>query len=76
MAVPGYDLKEGFYLDRPASDDELWSAFTSLFSSQTTMVSSYKYGFLKAIIDNLYNTDENLRLSFDQLFAKFGENEK
>ena len=73
MAVPGYDLKEGFYLDRPASDDELWSAFTSLFSSQTTMVSSYKYGFLKAIIDNLYNTDENLRLSFDQLFAKFGE---
>jgi hypothetical protein len=71
--MSGYDLKEGFYIDRPISDDELWSAFTSLFSSQTTMVSSYKYGFLKAIIDNLYNTDENLKLTFDQLFSKFGE---
>lgn len=71
--MPGYDLKEGKYIERNLSEDELWSAFTSLFSSQTTMVSSYKYGFLKAIIDNLYNTDENLILTFDQLFSKFAE---
>ena len=71
--VSGFDLKEGFYKDQRASEDELWSAFTSLFSSQTTMVSSYKYGFLKAIIDNLYNVDAGLVLSFDQLFSKFAE---
>lgn len=71
--MPGYDLKEGSYINRNVSDDELWSAFTTLFSSQTMMVSSYKYGFLKAIIDNLYNTDEKLRLTFDQIFSKFGE---
>ncbi len=71
--MPGYNLKEGFYREEHVSDDELWAAFTSLFSSQATMVSSYKYGFLKAIIDNLYNTDEELQLSFKQLFSKFAE---
>ena len=29
--------------------------------------------FLKAILDNLYNVDKNLKLSFDQLFSKFAE---
>lgn len=71
--MPGFDLKEGRYIEKYVSDDELWSAFTSLFSSQSTMVSSYKYGFLKSIIDNIYNTDENLKLTFDQVFSKFAE---
>ena len=71
--MPGYDLKEGWCKQETISEDELWSAFTSLFSSQVVMVSSYKYGFLKAILDNLYNVDKNLKLSFDQLFSKFAE---
>ena len=71
--MSGYDLQEGIYIDKYVSEDELWSVFTSLFSSQSTMVSSYKYGFLKSIIDNLYNTDEKLALTFDQLFSKFAE---
>ncbi|MDD3138344.1 MAG: HNH endonuclease domain-containing protein [Lachnospiraceae bacterium] len=69
----GYDLKEGDYARRPLSDDEMWSAFAYLFSSKSHNDTSYKYGFLKAILDNLYNVDENLVLSFDQLFSKFAE---
>ena len=71
--MAGYDLKEGRYDPRKVSDDELWAAFSCVFSSKSRNDSSYKYGFLKAIIDNLYNVDENLMLSFDQLFSKFGE---
>lgn len=71
--MAGYDLIEGFYESRNVSEDELWSVFSCLFSPQTTMVSSYKYGFLKSIIDNLYNVDDKLTLTFDQLFSKFGE---
>lgn len=71
--MSGFDLKEGRYIEKHVSDDEFWSAFTSLFSSQSTMVSSYKYGLLKAIIDNLYNTDEKLKLTFEQVFSKFAE---
>ena len=71
--MAGFDLKEGAYEVRNASDDELWSAFACVFSSKSRNDSSYKYGFLKAIIDNLYNVDTDLRLSFDQLFSKFSE---
>lgn len=28
---------------------------------------------MKALLDNLYNVDENLKLTFDQVFSKFGE---
>ncbi len=46
----------------------MWSAFSNLFSSRSNNSSSYKFGFLKAIMDNLYNVDEKLTLTFDQLF--------
>ena len=71
--MAGYNLKEGSYEKRHASDDELWSALSFVFSSKSVNDTSYKFGFLKAIIDNLYNVDEELRLTFDQLFSKFGE---
>lgn len=67
------DLKEGNYQDRNVSEDELWSALSVVFTSKSVNDTSYKFGFLKAIIDNLYNVDENLTLNFDQLFSKFGE---
>lgn len=69
----GYDLKEGFYVNRLLSDDEMWSSFAFLFSSKSHNDTSYKFGFLKSILDNLYNVDENLTLTFDQLFSKFTE---
>ena len=71
--MAGFDLTEGIYEQKNVSEDELWSAFSCLFSSKSRNDSSYKFGFLKAIIDNLYNVDKELRLTFDQLFAKFAE---
>ena len=53
--MAGYDLAEGYYENRTLSDDEMWSAFSNLFSSHSKNSSSYKFGFLKAIMDNLYN---------------------
>ena len=69
----GYNLKEGVYEHRSASDDELWSALSVVFSNKSKNDTSYKFGFLKSIIDNLYNVDADLKLTFDQLFSKFGE---
>ncbi|SDB53983.1 HNH endonuclease [Butyrivibrio sp. INlla16] len=69
----GYLLKEAEYIDRPLSDDEMWSSFAYLFSSKSVNDTSYKYGFLKSILDNLYNTNDKLILDFDQLFLKFAE---
>lgn len=69
--LAGASLKEGYYRAELLSDDEMWSAFAYLFSPKAKHSASYKYGFLKAILDNLYNTDENLVLTFDQLFSKY-----
>ena len=72
-AMAGYDLVEGRYENRTLSDDEMWSVFSNLFSSRSKNSSSYKFGFLKAIMDNLYNVDQDLMLTFDQLFGTFTE---
>ncbi len=69
----GYLLKEAKYDSRQLSDDEMWSLFAYLFSSKSVNDTSYKFGFLKSILDNLYNVDEELTLSFNQLFSKFAE---
>ena len=69
----GFDLKYGEYKKGNLSDDEMWSAFAYLFSSKSVNDTSYKFGFLKAILDNLYNVDNNLTLNFNQLFSKFTE---
>lgn len=71
--MSGCDLAEGRYEIRTLSEDEMWSAFTNLFSSRSKNSSSYKFAFLKSIMDNLYNVDQNLTLTFDQLFSTFTE---
>lgn len=69
----GFDLPNGQYYNKIVSEDELWSALSCVFSSRSKNTSSYKFGFIKAIIDNLYNTNEHLILSFDQVFSSFAE---
>lgn len=71
--MAGFELKQGQFNTSPVTDDELWSAISYVFSSKSVNDTSYKFGFLKCIIDNLYNVDDNLELTFDQLFSKFAE---
>lgn len=71
--IAGSSLPEGRYLEGDFTDDELWSALCGTFSSRASHSTSYKYAFMKAILDNLYNVDEDYKLSFEQLFSKFAE---
>lgn len=71
--MAGFDLREGEYRQEIVSDDELWSALCGTFSSRARHDTSYKYAFMKAILDNLYNIDDAYVLTFDQLFSKFAE---
>ncbi|WMC92330.1 HNH endonuclease signature motif containing protein [Kineothrix sp. MB12-C1] len=71
--MAGYDLKEESYIQKQLTEDDLWSIFSGMFSSKVSHDTSYKYGFFKSILDSLYNADENLVLTFDQLFYKFTE---
>lgn len=71
--MAGYELNEGQYRSESVSEEELWSAISNVFTSNIRTQSSYKYGLLKSILDNLYNVDDDFTLTFDQIFSKFAE---
>lgn len=71
--MAGFDLKEGWYEERDITEDELWASLACIFTVKSRNDASYKYGFLKSILDNLNNVDQNLKLTFDQLFTTFTE---
>ena len=71
--MAGFDLKEGFYEEREVSEDELWDAVACVFTSKSKNDASYKFSFLKSILDNLKYVDDDLILTFDQLFTRFAE---
>lgn len=67
----GYDLSFGLYDDKNVSEDELFSAILTVFTPKSKKTNTYKFALIKAILDNLYNADSNLVISFDDLFLKF-----
>ena len=70
----GWNLSEGHYDPRRIlTEEEINDIFSVIFSSKSKNTTSYKFGFLKAILDNLYNVDINLSLSFSTIFEKFAE---
>ena len=69
--IAGASLKEGVFRAGDYSDKEIFSVFEEFFSTTARKDTSYKYAFLKAILDELPDTDENLRISFDILFERF-----
>lgn len=69
----GYDLKEGAYIKRPLSDDEMWKTVNWLFSTHSINETSYKFLFFKALIDCLCQVDSKGRISFEQAFSRFAE---
>lgn len=66
-------LDEGQYRTTHITEDEMWGVFSCALSGRAKNTASYKFGFLKSILDNIYEVDGNLTLSFDQLFSKFTE---
>ena len=76
--MAGYNLKEGKLKKVKGKDanKQLWVVIASLFSNKSKKNTTYKFIFLKSILDNLYNaekTNSGMRISFDVLFRKFTE---
>lgn len=75
--MPGWNLKRGEITSYNVSEDELWRLFNYVFSTGSKKRNTYKFGFLKAILDNLFSgywDGEKYYLSYDLLFSKFAEN--
>jgi 5-methylcytosine-specific restriction endonuclease McrA len=76
MSKSGWQLQTGELLKDYVSEDYLWSLFNFVFSSNSKKRSTYKFALIKAILDNLFNSQkENLSLfiSYNDIFTKFTE---
>ncbi len=69
--MQGWKLKEGRINSAKLSEDELWGLFNYVFSTRSKNQSSYKFGLIRSLIENLYNVDDKLILSYDKLFSTF-----
>ncbi|MBM7691634.1 hypothetical protein JOC77_001041 [Peribacillus deserti] len=59
------EIKESYL-----TEEDIWQAINNFFfRGHQTM--SYKYGFFKSIIENLYNVNNKLEMSYDKLFYSF-----
>ncbi len=75
--MAGWDLKEGSITDFNPGEDLLWSLCNGVFSDSNPKRNTYKFGFIKALLDNVFNgeeTTEGIFFTYEQLFARFAEN--
>lgn len=64
-----FDLKEGKYNKCIVSEEDLWGAFSWLFTKSAANDTSYKFIFLRSLLDCV--NDGGLILNFDSIFEKF-----
>lgn len=75
--MAGWNLRNGELKNTILTEDDYWALFNGFFSGSSLKRNSYKFGFLKSILDNLFNAEKKndlYYLSYNSLFAKFTEN--
>ncbi|MBN9653271.1 HNH endonuclease [Halobacillus sp. GSS1] len=60
---------QAFYL----TEDEVWRIFTIVLTTKSKKSATYKYGLLKAMIENLYQVDSQSEVTYDQLAYSFAK---
>ena len=69
--MAGYSLAEGCYDRGCVSEEDIEDAIISFLSSNRNNDTTYKYGLLYSIMDNIEYINDNKRISFNRLFTSF-----
>ena len=75
--MSGWQLKRGELYKGQVTEEEFWALFNMLFSQNSKKRNTYKFGFIKSILDNLFNAiqeNNGYFISYNNLFSKFTEN--
>ena len=73
----GWNQTSGTVREGPIDEDTFWMLFNYVFSDSSAKRTTYKFGLIKSILDNLFNSegkDYSLFISYENLFGKFAEN--
>ncbi|MGE7952609.1 hypothetical protein [Lysinibacillus xylanilyticus] len=65
-----HDLKVGEIREQYVTEHQIWQHLNN-FYYRSSVSTSYKYVFFKALLENLYNVDDKLGLSYNQIFYSF-----
>lgn len=66
-----HKLKVGELREEYLTDEEIWRIFTIVLSNKSAKSSTYKFALIKAIIENLYQVNDDYELSYNQLAYSF-----
>lgn len=75
--MAGWNLKNGLIINYHPDEDILWSLFNRVFSDSSKKRNTYKFCFIKSLLDNLFNgrdVKEGRFYTYTQIFARFAEN--
>ena len=75
--MAGWDLKSGAIKEYAVSEDRIWSLFNFVFSDSSRKRNTYKYGLIKAILDNAFNgqiSTEGVFYTCENIFEHFAKN--
>lgn len=73
----GWNQPTGTFRAGPIDENTFWMLFNYVFSDSSAKRSTYKFGLIKSILDNLFNSeglDYSLFISYENVFGKFAEN--
>jgi CRISPR/Cas system Type II protein with McrA/HNH and RuvC-like nuclease domain len=68
-----HKLQVGEMKTKYLNDKEIWAHFNFIFSPKSKNSTTYKFVLIKSILENLYNVNEGLELTYDVLFASFAK---
>ncbi|MCP8615245.1 HNH endonuclease domain-containing protein [Salirhabdus salicampi] len=66
-----HKLKVGELKEHYLTDEDIWRIFTIVLSSKSVKSSTYKYALIKALIENLYQVNDQFELTYNQLAYSF-----
>ena len=68
-----FKLQVGEMKTEYLTDKEIWGHFNYIFSSKSRNSTTYKFVLIKSMLENLYNVNERLELSYSSLFSSFAK---
>ena len=73
--MAGWNLTHGELNLEKINEDHYWSLFNYVFSESSKKRSTYKFGLIKSLLDNVFSMDtvnfDCLSLSYYSIFSRF-----
>lgn len=69
--MEGWKLKEAQFIESYLLEEDIWKLFNYVFSSKAVNNTSYKFAFLKSLIECVYDVNINGEILLTDIFARF-----